>query len=306
MFIELQKYSNNDTKDSWSKWDSYRRTWGIVLKQTLERYNIALNKVLLIGPGNGNDIDIEYLESTFNEIILIDIDGEALERFLSKVTKKHKFSKKIIDISGINHLVKNLNIHNMEDDHLIKLIDQLQPSIKLDNLKTKYDLIIHCSYSTQLVSPFFTQKFIFKRQPAPSAIQKSITDLESRIHLLIFGQIHDLLHDNGLTIRFTDTFEMKYDLKNHSINPAGKRILEIMNNDWKNIDNILKPEHFKDLINQGYSISGSLLPAEVYKNNQFIHETTFILLWPFIDNKIEIRNYIVLASVMKKLVRNNK
>src|SRR5690242_18475517 len=100
MIKEIQVYANKQSKDKWGEWNGFRLGYEKLLRETIERNNIITNRIMLLGAGNGNDMPIEFVESNFNEIILVDIDEKALQRFLEKVKIKEKFKTYIIDLSG--------------------------------------------------------------------------------------------------------------------------------------------------------------------------------------------------------------
>ncbi len=293
-FEDIQKYANRSTKDNWDEWQDYRRDWGEVVRNTVEQYNIDPKKVILIGAGNGNDVDIEYIEATFDEIVLVDIDPDAINRFSDKVseTYKYKFQTLITDVSGIAYLIKDIDLTEKSANDLMEYISIIEPKITLkqDPVLAKANLVINCSYSTQLISPFFKGLFFKKNQPFD--LLKAITRLSNLIHTEIFTQLYSLMEDDGMVIHFSDTFDIL--MEGTNVSPVAKKILEIIDYDWGQIS---KLAGYPELLPE-FGLVGSTLPEEIFDLYQM--QTVSYLVWDFMHTEEIIRKYIVICYILAR------
>ncbi|KJD47144.1 hypothetical protein [Paenibacillus terrae] len=279
---------NFDTKDRWEEWAQYRRSIGQVIQTCIERYGVNNGNLLLLGVGNGNDLPVEVLESLFNSITIVDLDESALDRFMSRVSDKNKFNKEIIDLSGISNQVKSAK-------ELINKATNIQPVIDLSKLNKKYDLVVNCCFSTQLLTSYFYGTNEFQGGNVSHKLGEDLHGLSQRIHQKLFSQLKNKLVSNGVIVHMTDTLELKRNNITGEISPATKPVSEIIKGDWSNLNLVLS--HLPQFYRDGLYIIGSAVPPEV--TNMFAVRTMFNLLWEFLHNDEEDRDYIVLAYVLQ-------
>ncbi|WDQ34965.1 hypothetical protein PTQ21_12275 [Paenibacillus marchantiae] len=279
---------NIDTREQWEEWAQYRNTIGEVIKKCIERYGVNNGNLLLLGVGNGNDIPVELLESKFNNITIVDLDDGALERFLARVSDKKKFNKVIIDLSGISNQIKNAK-------ELLNRATSIQPVIDLSKLDKTYDLVVNCCFSTQLLTSHFYGTNEFQTQSLSPKVGQKLNELSNRIHSSLFSGLKSKLVSNGVIIHMTDTFELKHNKITGEYSPAMLPVSKIIKGDWRNIHLVLN--HLQQLSRDGLYILGSALPPEL--NDMFATRTLFSLLWEFLHDDEEDRNYIVIVYVFQ-------
>ncbi|WP_337034820.1 hypothetical protein [Paenibacillus illinoisensis] len=288
MSIEQLALMNIDTKDRGEDWAQYRRSIGQVIRTCIERYGVNNGNLLLLGVGNGNDIPVELLESIFNSITIVDLDEVALDRFLSRVSDKKKFNKAIIDLSGINNQVKSAK-------ELINQATSIQPVIDLSKLNKKYDLVVNCCFSTQLLTSYFYGTNEFQGGNVSNELGEKLHGLSNRIHYKLFSELKKKLVSNGVVLHMTDTLEIKQNKITGEISPATIPVVNIIKGDWRNIG--LLTGHLSQFFEDGLSIIGSALPPEAH--DMFAVRTYFSLLWEFLHDEQEDRNYVVFAYVLQ-------
>lgn len=73
--LEKQAHLNRSTRGQWALYASHR--------QELERLLVPARvggRVCVLGAGNCNDLDLPWMTQVFSQIVLVDIDGDALSR----------------------------------------------------------------------------------------------------------------------------------------------------------------------------------------------------------------------------------
>lgn len=279
---------NDSVKNSWDGWKKYRGSIEVIIKTIIERYDIACENLLLLGAGNGNDVPIEFIESKFSRITIVDIDEKALNSFMLKTQDKKKYKKSFIDLSGINNQVK-------DSKELVENAGVLIPNVDFSSLVEKYDLVINLCFSTQLLTSYFYNQNKRGNRLDPEIAEK-LVDLNNRILINIFSNIDKKLNKNGMILHLTDTIELKTNKLTNEISPSVEVVTKIIQNDWRNIHLIF--EHMQKLLEDKHCLFGSGIPEEVF--NKFEYKTVFSLLWEFIHNSVEDKNYVVICWVFRK------
>src|SRR5688500_2807655 len=73
--VEEQIRLNRITRDGWSRYSSHREH----LTRLLTKKDFPGGRLLVLGAGNCNDLDLQGLLRSFSELHLVDIDAEALD-----------------------------------------------------------------------------------------------------------------------------------------------------------------------------------------------------------------------------------
>ncbi|MFD0587773.1 hypothetical protein ACFQZE_07145 [Paenibacillus sp. GCM10027627] len=211
--LEIQQLFNTDTRDCFDLWKPFRDlNREEVYKRVLNRNNLDYNHLLLLGAGNGNDIDISFFEEIFNKITIVDIDETALDHLLSKVKYPEKFKKKLMDLSGVTSQVDMYDFSNKTASQIETFIRKIQVKHDFSELSSaKYDCIINCNYTSQLVFPFFLKSLYQHNINPTSKLTNELVGLVKKIIEGIFLFIGNHLAPKGIIFHSTDTFEVWHD-----------------------------------------------------------------------------------------------
>ncbi|PWV90584.1 hypothetical protein DFQ01_14232 [Paenibacillus cellulosilyticus] len=278
--------ANADTRDCWNDWSSLRRTYRGIFNRISEIYKPLGGKALLLGAGNGNDVDIDYLEAAFDEIVLVDIDSEALECFLSKTRQSKKFSKVVIDLTGLYSKIPDLK--NMSENKAAALMRSLQPKSGLAKIEEQFDFIMGCNYATQLLGPTFTSNYSPRIDSGIGEFLQEVNFLTDRVLKDIFTHIKRLLKNDGIFVHSTDTFELKMNKLTKQTSPATLPILQAIGNDYRRLGDIASTYH--ELRNRSMHISGSHVPQS--ESDDYKLQKLFVIPWFFEETEVVSRVYI--------------
>lgn len=295
-FRFVQTYSNNDTKDNWELWEPFRdMNRDQVYKVVFNRNKLKYDRALILGAGNGNDIDVRYLEDTFKEITLVDIDETALDRFIEKAKSPNKFIKKIIDLSGIEKIM-TLDIANKTLPQIETTLRKATPSHDFSELSGQYDFILNSNYTSQLVNPFILSILAAIGKTPTSKIISELSELSVRIITSLFNNIHNLLDKDGVFIHSIDTFEVSEDEETGYKSPAYYPVMEALNGSMANIQNLYRQDILSGL--RKYMIVGNYIPNI---DRKFKVESMRFVPWRFKLSKTEVRYYICSVYAFNKV-----
>ncbi|KQN96781.1 hypothetical protein [Paenibacillus sp. Leaf72] len=290
MFINKQITANIDTSKQREEWRIFVNGNREIIQKVFHQYNIKKGgRALLLGAGNGNDIDILLMEELFDEIVLVDIDEYALDRFLLKTKNKSKFKKVVLDLSGVG--AKAQNISNMTEQDRITYLNNLQSDLDFPDFPSDFDFVMNCNYTTQLISPFFMSQL--NTRISSEAIA-AINLCAERVITKIFKEIFKILKPGGVLIHSTDAIEYKHDKIRGSLNPAGQIINETTHGKIFDLHN--HPQVMSEIMARGLGISGSTVPKIAFE--KFIKTPhIFFNYWPFTNTPEELRVYVVCIYV---------
>ncbi|WP_138494343.1 hypothetical protein [Paenibacillus pinistramenti] len=284
---------NNTTKNDWMYWENYRSQIRQVIEHTLSRSSSGRGHLLLLGAGNGNDVPVSYIETVFERITIVDIDDKALDRFLAKAAHPDKFEKAIIDLTGIGKEVHSLG-------ELMEKAPSLSPSVDLSRLRPPFDLVINLCFSSQLISAFFYRENNKPLYTSEFGVQ--LDRLIERIHVSIFEGLHQRLADNGMVIHLTDVLLLQQLKKTGTSSPAKILSEQLAASHGGRLRDSLEliREHLPEFARQGLCLPGAFVHLQPEILSLFSIRSTFSLLWDFVDDAVEDRDYLVTAHVMEK------
>jgi hypothetical protein len=295
--LYIQQAMNNDTQDKWKDWEAFRgMNREYAFKVVFQRNKLLYDRALILGAGNGNDIDIEYLENTFSEITIVDIDEIALNRLILKANYPNKFIKKIIDLSGVSHLLTS-DIFSKPLIEIENIIQTTNPEHDFSDLSGNYDFILNSNYTSQLIFPYIESNLLFKNIKSSERMIELMGDLTVKIITDLFEIIHGLLNTNGVLIHSTDLFEISANSKTKYKSPAFIPVyINTLDSSINNIDRLNDAEVVKKI--NDYMIIGNFTPNY---EGKFKLESIRHIPWRFTDTKDEIRYYIcrVVAFIKK-------
>ncbi|WP_375533282.1 hypothetical protein [Paenibacillus terreus] len=288
---------NEDTIENGSQpgWVKFKNMYRDYFSVVLSRNNVVTNKALILGAGNGNDIDISFFEEHFQEIVLVDIDEEALDRFISKATQPEKFRKVVIDLSGLAGKLTPA-IFEKSQKKLIEYVERLKPTHDFSQLKDeKFDFIFSSNFITQLLYPYFTNMLLIKgRVPGPN-ILAPLSKLSHRVIKGLLSHIHSLLDPHGVFIHSSDMVELTVDKTTGIKTPGYDLVMGALGPDWSNITPKVQGI-MPTLAKHNLFIGGSSLPDY----NIFKFDGLLFIPWEFARNdKLEKTYICMVVSFLK-------
>ncbi|WP_342480020.1 hypothetical protein NST07_20435 [Paenibacillus sp. FSL L8-0340] len=302
IFKNVQAEFNSDTRvnnDNWSAFREMNREQ--VFKIVFKRNFLNFNRILLLGAGNGNDIDINYLEDIFDEVVVADIDEEALDYLISKSKNPNKFTKVIIDLSGVESQMNSYDFNNKTSTQIETFVRKLKINMDFSDINGEFDCVINCNYTSQLVNPFILKTLEEYNIKPTSNLLLLLSELSSKIITILFNFIYSVLHAKGIFIHSTDLFEVSFNEKTDYKSPGFIEIMTALNGKIENIDLLLKGEVVAPLISK-YALVGSYIP-----DSEFKFESLRFVPWKFSFKDYYVKYYICMVYAYKKgFVPNQK
>lgn len=256
---------------------------------------------MLLGAGNGNDIDINYLEDIFDEVVVADIDEEALDYLISKSKNPNKFTKVIIDLSGVESQMNSYDFNNKTSTQIETFVRKLKINMDFSDINGEFDCVINCNYTSQLVNPFILKTLEEYNIKPTSNLLLLLSELSSKIITILFNFIYSVLHAKGIFIHSTDLFEVSFNEKTDYKSPGFIEIMTALNGKIENIDLLLKGEVVAPLISK-YALVGSYIP-----DSEFKFESLRFVPWKFSFKDYYVKYYICMVYAYKKgFVPNQK
>lgn len=153
--LSYAKTFNQSVKDQFLAWENYRNQLSISIKKNL---NHQQENLLIIGPGNLNDLDMKMIKPFYKQITLLDIDtSSVIEGLKNQHLDPNEFQIVEYDLTSFDELdfFPSLNhLFNSEAklENIQSFIDDT-----ITQMKTKIDLPIEKFYDTIIILPIYTQ-----------------------------------------------------------------------------------------------------------------------------------------------------
>ncbi|WP_151737045.1 hypothetical protein [Paenibacillus tengchongensis] len=284
---KANRLRNESTKDDWVHWADYREQIREVIAKTMEDYQPGCGHIVLLGAGNGNDVPISYIETVFERITIVDIDEQALDRLIAKSAYPGKFCKAVIDLTGLGQTVTSLA-------DLKNNIEALEPAVDLTKVAAPVDVAMNLCFTTQLLSAYFHRE---KDKEISAEFSAALDRLLERIHIGLFEGLAGLLAESGVVIHLTDTLLLQ--TKQDYVSPATPKVEAIVKGDRKGNAHLLYG-HLKEWDRQGLCLPGAFIPRHPDILRRFTAGPHYSLLWQFVHDEYEDRDYYVTAHVLAK------
>lgn len=283
---------NDSTKRDWEHWQNYREQIQAVIAHTLEnsRDEITPGHLLLLGAGNGNDVPISYIETVFDRITIVDIDERALDRFVTRAKHPEKFRKAVMDLTGFGKEIATL-------DDLKAKIETLEPSPDFSPIESPVDMAMNLCFTTQLLSAYFYKEK--KTEPVAPALSAQLNQLIGRIHIRLFEGLAGLLAPHGMVIHLTDTLLLQQIKQDGYISPATPKADELVKGNRRENIHLLY-DHLPEFAEADLCLPGAFVHFHPEIRKLFTVKAHFSLLWEFVHDAYEYRDYYVTAHVMEK------
>ncbi len=99
-FLGVQRSRNEETRGLWEPMGAHRR------RLTREILRLAGGRVAVLGAGNVNDLELEHLLPAFDEVHLVDLDLESMERGVRRQSPSADGKVRLhggVDFSGLSY-----------------------------------------------------------------------------------------------------------------------------------------------------------------------------------------------------------
>jgi hypothetical protein len=284
---KTQVMYNNTTMNAWDKWQGFRdMNRDFAYLPAIEHNKIPCKRALILGAGNGNDIDIPFFEERFQEIYIVDIDDQALQRFLAKTTRQEKFFPRIVDLSGLESVIDP--IHELSPDEIIALMRSAEPTHDFSNIPGKFDFVLSSNFTSQLILPFITESFKLRDLIVTEDFNEVAYDLTSKVIDGLFKEVALLMEDGGVFLHSTDMFEISEDSELKTYSEGFKPIyIDLLKGDMRNISELLNQENVTKV--EDYIVIGNYLPDV---QGTMKEQSIKFIPWRFLVTDTKIRYYI--------------
>lgn len=293
---DVQFNYNNSTTHKWESWRRFRdmnRDFAYI--PAITHNKIKCKRALILGAGNGNDIDISFLENKFNEIVIVDIDPMALQNFLSKVNSPEKFHSVVMDLSGVEESLDS--IHTLEYDQIERVLLNANPIHDFSKITGTFDFVLSSNFTSQLILPYLEASLKQRNLTMSKKITEAAADLTSKIIDNIFREVGLIMDQGGVFLHSTDMYVISANTKNNTYSEAYKPVfVDVLRNNMQNIGFLLDLK-IQSKLSQ-YTVIGSYLPNP---DGILKGEAIKFIPWRFNDSAAEIRYYICRVVEYKKL-----
>jgi hypothetical protein len=142
-----EQRGNKDIRDLWQRYAGHRQQ---VTAAILALAPPGGGRVLLLGAGNANDLDLELLAARFDEVHLVDIDAAALARATGRQTpavRARLRSHAPVDLSGLYQQLARWDVAPAPP--LPTLVDAGAAAV-LKQLPAGFDVVASCCVLSQM------------------------------------------------------------------------------------------------------------------------------------------------------------
>ena len=147
---------NLTTRHQWGFYNSHR--------QAMERLIVPADhagRICVLGAGNCNDLDLQWLGTVYREIHLVDLDHQAIAEAATRQKVRNPAQFKLhapVDLTGISDLVAEWNIKIPDDKSIAKAIGVVRKMNSAaasvwDNSPAAVDLVLSPCVLTQTINP---------------------------------------------------------------------------------------------------------------------------------------------------------
>lgn len=245
--IEQQKASNRLSARQSEFFASHRAT---LTNLIMSQKDTQKKRLCVLGAGNCNDLDLNYLAQMFSEVHLVDIDREAVGK--ARVNLPKDLFEKVhlhapLDISGAHkHLVKWRNMQ-VTPEALIAFPESAVKSI-INKLPGEFDYVVSACLLSQILLVF--RKLLGESHPLFEA--GTVTLLVTHLRLLLA-----LLQPHGKALLVTDISSNDIcELQNFNAAHHGLPFLEQLLKNHE-VFTYLRPDLLQQLVTQDPSLNAS-------------------------------------------------
>jgi hypothetical protein len=148
-FIELHVRNNRATSGLWDLYAEHRERLGALVADSGAPHG---GRLCVLGAGNANDLDLEWLTARFSEVHLIDLDGAALGRALaraSSIAGARLHAHAPLDVGGALADLPGWESRGADPRHLRQMGDEAAAAV-CRALPGPFDLVLSDCLLTQI------------------------------------------------------------------------------------------------------------------------------------------------------------
>lgn len=148
--FDEQVSRNRDSRSRWIEYGTHRTR----VTQLIARQAPQGGRLLLLGAGNCNDVDLQTLIGTFSEIHLVDFDMEALRWGIAQqglASHPQLILYGGIDVTGIGGICSSWDPDTPANDEQLGHAIQIAQNSNLPDLRTQFDVVASVGLLSQLV-----------------------------------------------------------------------------------------------------------------------------------------------------------
>jgi hypothetical protein len=147
---QLQVQCNAEAVDSWQLYSQHRSR---VVALLLDTQRSGAGRLCILGAGNLNDVDLVTLLTTFREVVLIDVDRQAVERGVSQqgLTDDHRI--RIIAPCDLSTVYEELSLVRLGRPDREELLGTCMSKLErtLDLGLASFDVVCSAGLLTQII-----------------------------------------------------------------------------------------------------------------------------------------------------------
>ncbi|MGE7988969.1 hypothetical protein [Lysinibacillus fusiformis] len=222
---DFQQIINKDTDpERWELWSSQRLAVKDLFDKVLQSNDIT-ERIGIVGAGNCDDLNLEYLASKCKELVLFDIDYQSMQMALEKldVSTRSKITLVEVDITNLNsmdfyHQFETIVSENQSPKKVIKFLVTAANELKANNLimekyRESFD-IVACS---AIYSQLFYNWALFKLDELGSysnsdfikILEKGLVYLRNKTVNICNDELYKIANINAGIVCWADLFEME-------------------------------------------------------------------------------------------------
>ena len=155
---EIQQSRNRESADAWALYEPHRnRVTTLLLDALPSTANAEGSKprICLLGAGNCNDVDLQQLVDRCPEVVLTDLDADALQQAVDRQQLTGHPAIQLqsgIDLTGIfDHLSSNGTVEEGDQSRTIAELAHVAESFSPDGLPTGFDVVASICLLSQLI-----------------------------------------------------------------------------------------------------------------------------------------------------------
>ena len=239
--------------EKYARWADYRK-WTSSFIESAVKDDSGIKKVLVLGAGNVNDLDLHLLCMRFDSIVLTDVSARSIGEGIKRQGLESKFAEKIkiieADYTGADenklfYRLESLAAKVSPADKIIGYITEAMESLSgySPDISEDFDLVISCPVYTQLI---YTQMEVFLKilyeqglyeysqlNKILNAVYNLMPDVILRYNDLILRSCKK----DGLAIMLSDMIEFE---KGSSLSKKSKEASELYHTDHNAAEKLIE------------------------------------------------------------------
>lgn len=206
-----QTLNQMSSDDRFSKWEFHRNTISKYMTELFEK--LKHKRVLIIGSGNCDDLDLDVIEKYAESIVFVDLDDQstytAIQMRTPALLNKSTIVKK--DVSGLYDQFQMLKgvLENGNEKEILASFRKVYKTKQEEPLfNEQFDFVIVLPIFTQMVAPYLLETGLYKenaRHPVHK-INAEIIYLSNTNSNTVLSRIFDCVKPGGYMLALSDLF----------------------------------------------------------------------------------------------------